>query len=288
MSDARSSISGHHRGRHVAASESLDHGAAKAESRERCQRPAVVVEGEADQRQGRHDRAGADVDVETPHRSCGDRRPPLANPGKRPAGLNRNAERLEVWVFETNRAAWISSLKTTRTPSRRAWMVAATRTAASRFAGPSAPGSEGLRMAPVITIGVSPGHIRSRAKAVSSMVSVPCVTTTPAEPSATRWAISSLSLRRSAKMIDGEGRCMTESSRAQRLHRSRRRNWRLSQRSGWAWLPSHLRCERWRSSRRLPDSRRAAASGGGRGRRARSTRPASHAPSPAWIGGSRW
>ena len=57
--------------------------------------------------------------------------------------------------------------------------LAATDTASSRFAGPSAPGIDAGRMAPVNTIGASASWIRSHSNAVSSSVSVPCVTTVP-------------------------------------------------------------------------------------------------------------
>ena len=125
-----------------------------------------------------------------------------------PVWRDWNADGFEVWVLETSRAAWISSLKTTSTPSPRATPLTATCTAARRFAGPSAPGSEGLRIAPVTTIGALPAHSRSSAKAVSSIASVPWVTTMPAEPFATRAAISSRSVSRSANVIEGDGRCM--------------------------------------------------------------------------------
>src|SRR5438270_417521 len=66
-------------------------------------------------------------------------RPSLSQPSG-PTGHDRNALRLEVWALATKRAAWISSLNTTRAPRPRAAGVAATCTAARRFAGPSAPG----------------------------------------------------------------------------------------------------------------------------------------------------
>jgi hypothetical protein len=125
-----------------------------------------------------------------------------------PVSRDPKADGLDVCVLATKRAAWISSLKTTSTPSPRATVLAATWMAASRFAGPSAPGSEGPRIAPVTTVGALPAHSRSSANAVSSMVSVPCVITTPAAPSAIRPAISSRSMSRSPNVIDREGRWM--------------------------------------------------------------------------------
>ena len=57
--------------------------------------------------------------------------------------------------------------------------AAATSMAAIRLAGPSHDSSDELRMAPVMTTGAPGASERSSRYAVSSMVSVPCVTTTP-------------------------------------------------------------------------------------------------------------
>ena len=57
--------------------------------------------------------------------------------------------------------------------------LAATLTASSRLAGPSAPGAEAGRIAPVKTIGASASWRMSQSIAVSSSESVPWVTTTP-------------------------------------------------------------------------------------------------------------
>ena len=51
---------------------------------------------------------------------------------------------LVVWALRTNRAAWISSLSTTKQPSPRACGLAATVTAARRLAGPSGTGQGGV------------------------------------------------------------------------------------------------------------------------------------------------
>ncbi len=61
-----------------------------------------------------------------------------------------------VCVLRTREAAWISSANTTTTPfTSPSAPPAATWTAASRFAGPSAPASAGLRIAPVTTTGLA-------------------------------------------------------------------------------------------------------------------------------------
>ena len=57
--------------------------------------------------------------------------------------------------------------------------LAATLTASLRLAGPSAPGADAGRMAPVTTIGASASWTTSASMAVSSSVSVPWVITTP-------------------------------------------------------------------------------------------------------------
>ena len=90
-----------------------------------------------------------------------------------------NATRLVVSVLRTVRAWWISPPNTTSTPRPVAAGAAATLTASTRFAGPSAPGAVAVRIAPVNTIGASASCRTSQSIAVSSSVSVPCVTTTP-------------------------------------------------------------------------------------------------------------
>jgi hypothetical protein len=52
--------------------------------------------------------------------------------------------------------------------------------------GPSLPGHPASRMAPVTTTDWGPSHVWSRKKAVSSSVSVPCVTTTASDSEAAR------------------------------------------------------------------------------------------------------
>lgn len=68
-----------------------------------------------------------------------------------------------VCAFVANRAAWTSSFIMTTGPSPVARGLAATRAAASRFAGPSVPGSVGLRIAPVSTTGRPRGSIKASA-----------------------------------------------------------------------------------------------------------------------------
>ena len=81
--------------------------------------------------------------------------------------------------LRTRRAACTTSSSTTSAPRSRQARVAAAVTAATRLAGPSAPGVAGVRIAPVRTRGSGRSHSRSRTYAVSSRVSVPCTTTTP-------------------------------------------------------------------------------------------------------------
>ena len=80
------------------------------------------------------------------------------------------------------------------TPSALAWArihgSQATRTAASRLPGPSAEVSAGLRIAAVTITGMSRSTSRSSRKAVSSSVSVPCVTITPSAAAAAIFAAS--------------------------------------------------------------------------------------------------
>jgi hypothetical protein len=56
-----------------------------------------------------------------------------------PPSAETKAATLVVWVLRTRAAAWISSVNATSTPRPRAAGSAATVSAASRFAGPSAP-----------------------------------------------------------------------------------------------------------------------------------------------------
>ncbi len=72
---------------------------------------------------------------------------------------------------------------TTIAPRPRAASSIATRAAARRLRGPSNPESLALRIAPVTITGFSEAASRSSAYAVSSIVSVPCVTTAPATAS---------------------------------------------------------------------------------------------------------
>ena len=114
-----------------------------------------------------------------------------------PADGEVNAVTLVASALRTKRAAWISSANTTTQPrSRRAGLAAAC-TAARMFAGPSAPAIAGVRIAPVTTTGSGPGCSRSSRNAVSSMVSVPWITTAPAAPAAIRSRIAAASSKMS-------------------------------------------------------------------------------------------
>ena len=140
---------------------------------------------------------------------------PSATTPSGPAGGLMNAVTLVVWAFCTNRAAWISSPNTTTHPRPRACGLAATATAASRLAGPSAPARVGFRMAPVNTTGASPSHSRSSRNAVSSMVSVPWLTTTPSAPwpicCRMAWASSSRSSTASDELGSWRKSCTSSS-----------------------------------------------------------------------------
>jgi hypothetical protein len=80
-------------------------------------------------------------------------------------------------------------------PRPRASGLAATSTALIRLAGPSHDSSLEFLIAPVMTTGTPAGMERSRRYAVSSMVSVPCITTTPSTPPS---AMASRMARRSS------------------------------------------------------------------------------------------
>jgi hypothetical protein len=120
----------------------------------------------------------------------------------RPGAVNASSR--VVCVLATSRAAKISSLSSTRVPRPAASRDAATRTALYRLAGPSGATIVGFRIAPVTTTVWQPPTVRSRKYAVSSSVSVPCVTTTPCSSgrawkrplmrraSPTHWAVVTL------------------------------------------------------------------------------------------------
>ena len=107
-----------------------------------------------------------------------------------PADGEVNAVTLVASALRTKRAAWISSANTTTQPRSRSSGLAAARTAARMLAGPSAPAMAGVRIAPVTTTGSGPACSRSSRNAVSSMVSVPWITTAPAAPAASRSPIA--------------------------------------------------------------------------------------------------
>src|SRR3954468_17796222 len=87
-----------------------------------------------------------------------------------------------VLVLVTSWALWISSFSATRTPRPRLPGDAAILTASRRLSGPSAPLAVAGRMAPTSTTGLLVAVVRSRKNAVSSIVSVPWVTTIPLTP----------------------------------------------------------------------------------------------------------
>jgi hypothetical protein len=106
-------------------------------------------------------------------------RPELTRPA-RPRWVLLKVPTWVVFVFATSRAKWISSFATTRTPRPPASGSAAVATALKRFMGPSALIAVAGRMAPTSTTGFELLTTRLRKYAVSSIVSVPCVITTPA------------------------------------------------------------------------------------------------------------
>ena len=73
------------------------------------------------------------------------------------------------------------------------------------FAGPSAPAMAGVRIAPVTTTGSGPACSRSSRYAVSSMVSVPWITTTPTAPAAIRSLITAARSKTSPMVRDAPG-----------------------------------------------------------------------------------
>src|SRR5438093_694400 len=91
----------------------------------------------------------------------------------------RNVSSRSVDVFVTSRAVWISSLRSTRTPSPRASGAAATRTAFRRLSPASELRPVAGRCDPTNTTVASTLRLRWRKYAVSSSVAVPCVITTP-------------------------------------------------------------------------------------------------------------
>src|SRR5690606_20746451 len=115
-----------------------------------------------------------------------------------------------VCSLRTKRAACTSSFMTTMQPWPRAVSLTATWTAASRLAGPSAPASEGLRIAPVTMTGMPGSRRRSSANALSSIVSVPWVTTTPRQPCAASSRIAAASSSRSSKPRCAPGICRND------------------------------------------------------------------------------
>ena len=118
-----------------------------------------------------------------------------------PADGEVNAVTLVASALRTKRAAWISSANTTTQPRSRSSGLAAARTAARMLAGPSAPAMAGVRIAPVTTTGSGPACSRSSRNEVSSMVSVPWITTAPAAPAA---SCSPIAADSSNDVVDGQ------------------------------------------------------------------------------------
>ena len=114
-----------------------------------------------------------------------------------------------VWSLRTKTGSWISSAITKALARPRTCGDSAAMTAARTFAGPSAPGRHGLRMAPVTTIGIPESLIRDSTNAVSSSVSVPCVSTTPTAPSSAAVRADSTTLTRCSTVIEPEPTCAT-------------------------------------------------------------------------------
>ena len=124
-----------------------------------------------------------------------------------PADGEVNAVTLVASALRTKRAAWISSANTTTQPRSRSSGLAAARTAARMLAGPSAPAMAGVRIAPVTTTGSGPACSRSSRNEVSSMVSVPWITTAPAAPAASCSPIAADSSTMSSTDSEALGSC---------------------------------------------------------------------------------
>src|SRR5262245_22572879 len=93
-----------------------------------------------------------------------------------------------VLVFVSDAAPWIQSLMTTSTPRPADSLLAATATALKKFNGPSADSAVAGRIAAVRTTGFADLTTSVRKYAVSSIVSVPWVMTTPETSGiATSW-----------------------------------------------------------------------------------------------------
>jgi len=113
-----------------------------------------------------------------------------------------NVSTSEVCVFTASRAALIWLLSAIIDPMRRAPGATQMRAALRRFRGPSKSFSLAFRWAPISTTGFSLSTVRSRNHAVSSSVSVPCETITPATSGrASAWATAFCSwIHRSGSM----------------------------------------------------------------------------------------
>src|SRR5699024_130257 len=88
-------------------------------------------------------------------------------------GPEENAAVEVACAFVTNRGSWTSSSNTRLAGRSLTWSDSAVSAAALTFAGPSAPGRVGLRMAPVAAMWTSESLSSQRPNADSSRVSVP-------------------------------------------------------------------------------------------------------------------
>ena len=177
-----------------------------AQLRQRAQRAPVVVQPDAQQ--------GDRGFVQSRGRDAGPGSGACCQPNRRnwpswivpsgPAPGERKADGRVVWVFCTCRAAWASSpgppaCRVRRRPARRP----RSRPRAGWTDRPRpAPGRRAWRPS---TTGSVLRASSSRAKAVSSMVSVPCTTTAPWQPRSKPSAIASDRLARSRSVSVAPG-----------------------------------------------------------------------------------
>ena len=110
-----------------------------------------------------------------------------------PSAPDENASSRCGCALRTLRAAWISPAKTTTTDEGAP--LAATAMASARLLGPSASRADAGRIAPVMTTGLVAATTRDRKKAVSSSVSVPCVTTMPTTSARARCRVTAVASR---------------------------------------------------------------------------------------------
>ncbi len=111
-----------------------------------------------------------------------------------PASPEAKASSRYGWTLRTSSAEWTVPATTTTTPC--APGDVATATASARFCGPSACSDVAGRIAAVSTTGLDGAMTRCRKYAVSSSVSVPCVTTIAATSGRARWLAMRAARRR--------------------------------------------------------------------------------------------